>query len=285
MIPATFLLGLSDVFTKKILREKIPETLLLGFNFFFSGIILSVVSLAVGFPEIKPAFWTAFVATVAINVFGQFSWYRAYKLEEVSLVSPLRLIIPAFVILTGFFILNETPNFWGMAGIFITIFGLWLLFYSQANFTGRSMSKTIISPGVLWGLAGVVSFSFSFPFDKKAVINSSALFFSGFAFLALGLIYLFITFVARKDGAAKIKELYKMKKYFLSMIFFYSFGGFLATWALNFALAAYASSTKRLQSLWTVIFGGKILKEGNIGKKIVATIIMFLGIAVSLIFG
>lgn len=286
MIPGAFFLGIYDVLTKKILKQQIPEGLLLGLTFTISGVILSLISRLAGYPLIKSAFWPAFGVTVLLNIFGQLAFYKAFKREDVSVISPLRLLIPPLVLLTGFFILRETASFWGIVGVGTTILGLWLLFNFQAGFTRRPFVKIISSPGVLWGLAGALSFSISFPFDKKAVINSSGLFFSGAAFFAIGVISLLIAIAAnRKQNSVAIKILWREKKTFVLNLVCFILGGFLTIYALNFALAAYASSVKRLQSLWSVILSGRILKEGNIPRKLAATIIMLIGVLITILFG
>lgn len=55
--------------------------------------------------------------------------------------------------------------------------------------------------------------------------------------------------------------------------------------AMQYSLAAYAASVKRLWPLWTILLSGALLKEGNIKKKILATVIMLAGIALTVILG
>ncbi len=62
-------------------------------------------------------------------------------------------------------------------------------------------------------------------------------------------------------------------------------GFFLTAQALNYTLAAYAASVKRLWSFWAVILSGSLLAEKDIGKKLVATSIMLAGIVVTSLFG
>lgn len=286
MVPSTFFLGLYDVLIRKILRQGVNEGILLGTVLVCSGITLGIISALVGLPEIKPGFWIAFVLTAALNTFSQLVWYKAFKREDASLISPLRLLTPPLVLLSGFFVLNETPTFWGAVGVLITVVGLWFLLQSEAVFKQISFGMVIRKPGVLFGLAGAVGFAISFPFDKAAILNSSALFFSAFAYLVIGLANLAIVFVMNDTGPANlIKGLMPVKKELPFFILFHTLGGFLAFQALNYALAAYAASVKRLWSLWAVILSGKILEEQNIFKKTIASLLMLGGIALTVFLG
>src|SRR3989344_3215452 len=75
----------------------------------------------------------------------------------------------------------------------------------------------------------------------------------------------------------------KDKKALLLISVASSAGVFLTNQALNYSLAAYVSSLKRLQALWTVLLAGALLKEKEIRRRVFATIIMFLGILLSVL--
>ena len=64
---------------------------------------------------------------------------------------------------------------------------------------------------------------------------------------------------------------------------FTSVGIVLTNQALNYSFAAYASSLKRLQAVWTIIIAGKFLKEKDMGQKIFATAIMLVGIMLTVL--
>jgi drug/metabolite transporter (DMT)-like permease len=161
-----------------------------------------------------------------------------------------------------------------------------MVFFVSAKFFSLAEFKNIKKEtGVLLGLLGSVLFAISFPLDKKAVVASSALFASSLIFMSIGLITIFINQLRNREFAREMIITIKNKPapLFLTALFFGA-GVFLTNQALNYSLAAYASSLKRLQALWTVVLSGKFLHEQNIKRKLLATIIMFLGILFSVIF-
>lgn len=104
MIPGTFLLGLNDVLVRRLLKSgAIREQLLVTYEFIGVFVVLAVPLLIQGVPEIKPGFWSAILITAVLNIFAQWAWYTAFRKEEASLISPLRLLTPPLVLLTGFY--------------------------------------------------------------------------------------------------------------------------------------------------------------------------------------
>lgn len=286
MIPGTFFLGLNDVLVRKVLSGgKVNSRLLAAYSFFSVGILLSLFLLFTGLPELKTGFWTAIIITAFLNIFAQWAWYTAFKKEEASLISPLRLITPPLVIITGFLTLNEKTTIPGALGILLTVFGLWILLQSEAAFKETRLRDVIKRPGVLLGIWGAVSFAISFPFDKKAVVASSGLLTAVIAFLAVGLGNAFIVYL-RKFKEEKPSLDFKNNWRILALVpVVHSIAAFLTFQALNYSLAAYAASLKRLWSFWAVLLSGQFLREKNIGRKLLATAIMLFGIAVTVFLG
>lgn len=286
MLPATFLLGAHDIATKKLLAGTVKEQFLLGVVWSAVGLLSVVALFFSGVPEIKSTFWGAFIGTALLNILGQLSWYRAFKHEPVSVIAPLRLLIPILVIGTGFVFLREAPSWFGVLGIVVTIVGLWLLLGIRAGELKNSLAKTITSPGIRWGFVGALSFAVSFPLDKAATVASSAPFFVSFLALTVGVISIGL---ARFVGGVTLLEQWKVlsarRTLLLADVLFFFAGQLLSVHSLNFAFAAYASSVKRLQSLWSVLFSGAFLKEGETGKKLLATAVMLAGVAITVFFG
>lgn len=284
MLPATAFLGANDVMVKKILSYKIDEHLLLGIGWTTVGIIVTLVAVLLGLPEIKDGFWIAITSTLIINIFSQWFFYRAFRLEDASIVSPIRLISPPLTVVTGLVILGETANAWGVVGILITIVGLYILLERDGLF-GLSPRELLLRPGILFAVAGAVGFALALPFDKKAVVASSALVFVGLMGLGIGLGSLALGWALARDK----KEFFRVPKEVWRILPLYLpstlFSTILSAHALNFAPIAYAASVKRLWSFWAVLFSGAFLKEKDIGRKLFATIIMLGGVAITLIFG
>jgi len=137
---------------------------------------------------------------------------------------------------------------------------------------------------MLLGLWGAISFAISLPFDKQAVVTSSALFAVTVLFFGVGLGNLLLAFFRSRKKPLKL-DFSKEWRTALFLPFVHGLASFLTYSSMSYALIAYNASVKRLWSFWAVVLSGKFLKEGNINRKLAATLIMLLGIAVTLVLG
>ena len=284
MLPATALLGLHDVLTRKTLKTGVHEQFLLGVTLLCSGFCQLLAALAFGFSDLSEGFWFAFAVSLVLNIFGQLFWYRAFKREEASTIAPLRLLTPPLVLISGFLILGEAPTLGGITGVGIIVLGFWWFFYGEARYDHLLLRTFFTKPGVLWGLLGAVFFAASFPFDKRAVLASSALTFGGLIFLSIGASSLLLWYIAAPMRDFKA-QWYKVVRALPLFVATHAIGVVLSLEALKYAFAAYAVSVKRLSALWAVIFSGLLLKESNITHKLTATAVILAGIVVMILWG
>ncbi len=287
MVIGTFFLGCGDVLKRKYLRDGMDEQALVGISFLLGSVVLAVPLYWFGVPEVKNGFWSAVFVTGFLNVIGQNAFARSLKTTDASLVGPLRLLTPPLVVVTGFLILGEVPSLTGIGGILLTVTGLWFLFQGEYGVNARTLFARIWNDrGVLWAVSGSLLFALSFPFDKKAVVLSSALFMATVAFFIIGtctiLLNLWFSGSFRKEFWPHLRT-YRFS--FLLVALLDAGGAWLTLHALNFSLAAYAASAKRLWSFWTVILAGAFLKERNVRMRLAAALLMFLGILLTAIFG
>lgn len=287
MISGTVVLGVFDVVQKKYLLRGINEQVLLTGTWLAGGIFLFAASLVFGIPEIRAGFWSAVFITVALNVVSQNVFIRAFKASDVSLVAPLRLLTPVFVLATGFIFLGEVPTFLGSSGIFLTILGLWLLLLADtAGVNAFFTRKLFHQKGVMLGIVGAILFAVSLPFDKKALLASSGLFAAAIVVLSVGVVTLILNIALNPSfRSAFAFDALKWKKELAAVALLNAAGGFLTLQALQYSLVAYGASLKRLWSFWAVVFAGQFLKEAHWKRRMLATLIMLLGIGITAVWG
>jgi drug/metabolite transporter (DMT)-like permease len=287
MIPGTIMLGLWDVLTKRILARGIDTMTLQTYSWLLAGILLIPIFFFREIPRLAPDFFFSLAATVVLNTAGQLLFLIAFQKKEASLISPIRLVTTPLVLLTGFFILGEIPSWGGIAGILISFIGLWILLVPEGTRIRNFVSLAVfMTPGIGAALVGSVLLSFSFVFDKKAVLASSGLFFSMCAALAIGITTGTVRILRRYD-APKTQHQFKMYWALLLIIAFVMAAGlFLTNESLRYTFAAYAASVKRLWSLWAILFAGIFLHERKFFmQRIAATLIMLGGIFLIIFFG
>lgn len=284
MLPATVLLGLHDVLTRKTLKTGVHEQFLLGVTLIISGALQLFLAVTFGFADLAQGFWFAFVTSLALNIFGQLFWYKAFQCEEASTIAPLRLLTPPLVLVTGYLVLGEQPTALGILGVSIIIVGFWSFFHAGAQSAHLSLAGFLKKPGVVWGLLGAIFFAASFPFDKRAVVASSALTFGGLIFLSIGVSVLtwWMVTAPERNVALQFKKIARALPLFVAT---HAIGVALSLEALKYTFAAYAVSVKRLSALWAVLLSGALLKEQNIKRKLLGTVVILLGLGVIIVWG
>jgi len=286
MCVGTFCLGAENILKKKLLNEGEHEQVLLGVTWLAAGLVLAPFVFFFGIPELQEGFWLAVCVTVLLNLVGQNLFVRAMKLSDVSLISPLRLIIPPLVIVTSFLFLGEYISFIGMLGVFTTVGGLsFVLAAGERGFSVANIMRHFNDPGVRFGLLGSFVFAIAFPFDKLAVVTSSGLFASSLIAVLIGGLVLITAPLWQKDFTFALRV--RSTRQF-SMLFAISVllgcGTLLTNMALAFAPAAYASSAKRFQVVWTNLLAGAFLKEQHTGERLVGVLLMLLGLSLMVLF-
>lgn len=287
MVPGTILAGLIDIFDKKILSRGFNKFVLQAYSWFFAGILFLPILFMRGIPSLAPEFWFAFSITLTLNIALQLLLMTALQKADASLVTPISLITTPLVIFTGFFILNETPSFAGIAGIMISFLGLWLLITPGTGFRNFSNASLLRNPGVGAAILASILAAISFAFDKKAVLASSTIFFSTCMLIGVGVASGIIAYIkSPEDRRALIPKKDSSWLMVLFLIILTAVAFFLVTDALRFAFASYAASVKRLRALWAVLFAGAFLYEREfLLKRLIATIVMLSGIILIAVWG
>jgi len=174
-------------------------------------------------------------------------------------------------------LLHEQPTLAGVSGILITTLGLLVLLQPDLLSTELKIKAVVLRKGVVYGIIGAILFSFSFPLDKITISKPSGLVLAAGMSTAVGLTTLLYSLVTSSGQRANPHLLIKEKTLIFLIITIFA-GTVLVSQALLYAPVANAASVKRLWSLWAVILGGKFLHESHIKEKIIATVIMALGI-------
>jgi drug/metabolite transporter (DMT)-like permease len=240
---------------------------------FFCLLLLPFVRI----PELDAAFWWAWGLTLPFMVAALYFQYSAIQRSPLSLTMPYLSFTPALVIITGFLILDEVLNWWGMFGVLSIAAGGYVLNVDLGS--GRGLADPVKAvfrePGSWRMLVTATIFSLTGVFGRMGVLHSSPMFFGltvlpglGFLFVATGIVL----------GQARLSSLWR-KPYAGTMA-----GLCVALeiichhYAIGLVKAAYMLAVKRLNTLISVIYGGIVFKERNIAVRLSGTLLMFLGV-------
>lgn len=234
-------------------------------------------------PPLDQTFWWTFMLSIPINILAYVLYLYAIKLSPISLTVPFLAFTPAFMILTGFFILAETINIWGGLGIGLIVLGGYILHFkkNQANFFAP-FAAFLHEKGSWYMFIVAILFSFAAVIGKKAILHSSPLFFSYSFFLVFNITVLSGLLLVRKNDWRKILHNTPRGMWLGSLLMIHiSFHGL----AIAISTAVYMVAVKRSSILFSVLLSWLILKEADIRYRGVGTLLMFTGMLFITLFG
>jgi drug/metabolite transporter (DMT)-like permease len=203
-----------------------------------------------------------------------FSFYHyflslSYKTEDVSKVYPITTSSPIFVTILAMILLGEKITMLGFLGILTVILGILIInAVTIKNFT--------FTRGVVYAIAAAITYSFGAIVEKTGVGRSNI-------FLYIYFLTFFMTFFlfiySRKSTTAGHLKFFKEN---FSYLLAASVVLFLSVVTYRFGLetlnVSYASSIRQVNAVFGVIMGIVLLKEKDILRRLVGSIIIIIGI-------
>ena len=244
----------------------------------YGGLLCLVVLPFIEIPPLDAMFWWAWGLSLPLLLVALFFQYWAIGLSPLSLTMPYLSFTPAFVIITGFVILEETLNLWGILGVLLIAGGGYVLNVERGS--GRGLADPIKAvfrePGSWRMLVTAIIFSVCGVFGRMGVLHSSPLFFGLTLFPALGASFIIAGLISRQ---ARISSLWTRPLPALGAGLCITLEVICHHFSIALTKAAYMLAVKRLNTLFSVIYGGLIFQEKNFAIRLTGTVLMILGVA------
>jgi len=280
-LAAALSIAARDVSIKTYVDLDPPEIAILelfwSLPYFFMGCFI------IETPSLDQIFWLTFVLSIPINILAYVLYLYALKISPLSLSIPFLAFTPAFMILTGFFILAETINIWGGLGIGLIVAGGYILHFkkTQRNFWAP-FSAFLHEKGSWYMLIVAILFAFAAVIGKKAILHSSPLFFSYSFFLTFNITVLTGLLLGGRNNWRKIIHNSPRGLWLgTSLMIHISFHGL----AIAISTAVYMVAVKRSSILFTVLLSWLLLKETDIRYRGFGTLLMFVGMLFIILLG
>lgn len=280
-LTAAFSIAARDVSIKTYKDLAPPEIaileLLWALPYFGLGFLL------VETPPLDQTFYWTFILSIPINILAYVLYLYAIKLSPISLTVPFLAFTPVFMILTGFFILDETINIWGGMGISLIVLGGYVVHCKkkQANFL-VPLVAFLQEKGSWFMLIVAILFAFAAVIGKKSMLHSSPLFFSYSFFLVFNITVLAGFLLVGKNDWRKIFCNIPRGMWLGSLFMIHiSFHGL----AISISTAVYMVAVKRSSILFSVLLSWLVLKEAAISYRGLGTLLMFTGMLLITVFG
>jgi drug/metabolite transporter (DMT)-like permease len=237
--------------------------------------------LFVSVPPLDRIFYATFIIGLPLNAIPFFMYIKAIKISPLSLTVPYLAFTPVFMVGTGFLMLDEVPDIWGIAGIAAVCSGSYVLNIDPKKRSFSDPFRAVFKETGSWMML-IVSFIFSISavLGKVAILHSSVMFFqmSFFAVLNLLIIVFFFLFgkIRLKTFTAHPLKGLVAGALLYCHIFFHGYG-------ISMTKAAYMMSVKRLSIVFGVVFGGLVFHEENFLMRFLGAMLMFCGAVVILL--
>lgn len=272
---SAFFESLKDLISKQSLRLINPYLVAWSLVLFALPLLWPLVWIQ-GIPTLGDQFMIAVWVGGSINVIAMMLYIKALQWSDLSLTVPLITLTPLFLLLTSPLIVGEYPTASDIVGILLIVMGayclnvrgdlthLWSPFVSLWRDRG---SRAMLFVAFLW--------SFSAAIDKIGVQNSSPTFWvvSLFTFIAVGMFPIVLWKCPQPFTQIVIHG-----KILAPIGVFQGLAVLVQMQALQLTLVARVIAVKRMSALFSVLWGGLILKESGIRDRLIGTAMMVLGV-------
>lgn len=220
----------------------------------------------VAVPSLDRIFAVYFLLSLPVNGLGFLLHMRAIQVSPLSLTLPYLAFTPVFIFFTGFLILGESPNAWGVAGVCVIAAGSYVLNINPSEFSplaplrafGRERGAVLmLLAALIYGLGAVAG--------KKAILHSSVMFFSISFFLCLNGGFLAGGLLLKKTSVGQLRRMPVQGLVSGGLLFVHivSHG-----WAISMTKAVYMIAVKRLSILFGILYGGLFFREKHMAYRI-----------------
>jgi len=204
----------------------------------------------------------------------------ALKNLQISNALPLLALTPGFVAVFAFFILDEKLKYYEIIGLISLILGTYILESKSLKEVLVPFSVFIKSKYHQFILAALLLFTASSIMDKVLLIklNLTPTSLTAFQHIFFALLFSIIYLIANKSISKKEIFTFKENLGWIALISILTIGyRFSQIWAVSLASVALVLAVKRTSVLWATIIGGKIFKDTNLLKKVIAVIFILVG--------
>jgi drug/metabolite transporter (DMT)-like permease len=230
-----------------------------------------------GVPEIKPGFWPACACFAVSQTISTMALSKALKLAEISMVTALWKVSLLILVVLGYFTLREHPTPLGVAGILISMAGVYLLNVNRAHiawwapfavlFTDRGLRYTLLA--ALFYAPSVVTIKWAMQCSDQYMGTLGG-------YLAASLL---VTPIVLRTSARHFAEIPRYWKAFVSFGLFAALTTVSQGTAYLMTLSSYVEAVKQVEILFAMGIGAVLFHEKQKVRDIApGAVVMLIGV-------
>lgn len=275
-----FLGSIGTLIAKKILKSMDEYSFIVFGNLFAIIPLFLIILFFYQLPKIDNTFILAMIGSVSLDFFAILLAYRAIKISEISLISPISAFNPVFTSIVSFFTLREMLDHRSIVGIVLIVFGSYLLQIKHIKEGLLTPIKKLFEhKGVQMAFGANLLFSITPTFQKIAIQHTFPQVPPFVSLVGLFSMMILYSFVVKKKSKKVIKSIKINIKLLLV-------GGLLASIAQAFAYIAFSkgnlgpvTAVFKFSMIFVVLWGWIFFKEKNIKERLLGSTVMLIGVA------
>jgi drug/metabolite transporter (DMT)-like permease len=273
-----FSLATSDALIKKALPDQ-NEYIVAWLRLVFALPLLLPLLFIIPIPRLDSDFFITILIALPLEITAVVLYIKALKLSPLSLTLPFLSLTPVFLIIIPRVILGETLSFSGILGVILIAAGGYLL-------NIRDLKKGILEPfyaigrekGSVYMIIVALIYGFTSTLGKKAILDSSPLFFSVSYYTLLTIALTPLVLLQGRQEFSKIYRSGTLRSCVLPGLL-YAVTNITHVMAISMTKVAYMISVKRLSLVIGVYYGYLFFKEAEIQGRLAGTALMVAGFA------
>jgi drug/metabolite transporter (DMT)-like permease len=274
-------LATSDALMKRFFTDLSPYGMVL-LRLGYTVPILTIGWLWTSVPELSPQFLLVVALALPLETAAALLYMLALKSAPLSVCTPIMAFTPIFLIVTGWLLLHEALNYWGILGIVGIALGSYLI-NAQERHQGWLAPWTALwrLPGSRWMLMAAGLYAITSALGKLAVLYSAPTFFGIFyPTIFSGVMLAGYPWSSRPGGQMTKRPLWGLLvgSCMAASILCHFHG-------ISLAPAAYLIALKRTSLLFSVLYGGLWLGEGQLRSRLTGAGCMVAGVLLITIWG
>jgi len=268
------MLATSDAIAKMVLAVR-DEYLVAWMRLLFALPVFVITLLLIEVPPLDRTFWVASSIALPLEIAAIILYVKALKTSPMSFSIPFLTLTPIFLVVVSYFLLGEKISLPGAAGIFLIASGGYMLNIHKAWGSPLEPVRAILRErGVMMMIAVAFIYSFTSSLGKMAIEHSSPLFFGGFYFILVTLLFTPVV-IWKNRGKILIAKRDILPLSLAGLT--YSLMIIAHMVALSLTKVAYMISVKRMSVFFSIMYGYLIFRERNIRERVLGSIVMFTG--------
>jgi uncharacterized membrane protein len=268
----------------KRLGHALDETINVWGRFTFILPFAFLGVLANGWPTLQPGVWLYCLLFAVVQIAGTQCLALALNAAEISLVTALWKLSLLLLVIWGVLTLGESPSALGLAGVIVSVTGMYLLNVERARVSPWAPLIALVrDPGQRYTLGAAFFFAPSVILIKKIALLSSPTFavFMGYVFCSA-----IITPFAIYRSGRHFRQIGKHWWSFMALGAFAAISTWLGTTAYTMTVSSYVEAVKQLEVLMALAIGYLVFGEGARIKLIwPGCVVMVIGLVLLMLGG